>query len=396
MSSCDTKTYINIKDLPQIFNITAGDYLIVENPQGTSILDYKDFIITADQLSTVSTTLTTLSVDIATLSAEVKGVSNSTLPAVMNVRMSFSSAQPTPTTSLTGTNASVLYIHPFKGDTVTLYDTSLSAWQAYDFNTIISAPLASICNVANTCYDIYLSISNNAYKITSRPWSNSNAQSIDFNDPRETQYVDGVPLHPTDRSMRLIGSIRTVAAGQSELNFGTSSIVGGSSPKIFLYNIYNQQAATFSIIDTGTYNALSGFNIWTSTLAGQTALGNGPFEAFGGTGNRISFITREQNTITLNTATYTLSNIAWYSGYSLDNAAPTVSQLRSALPGIPIIESNRPGVVTNSMAASIQPGYHFIQLVSMTYATQGNQQFITWSGDSSRYSYGTTGVLFKY
>lgn len=41
-----TEAYINIKQLPEINQIENGSYLIVETPEGTNILDFKNFIIT--------------------------------------------------------------------------------------------------------------------------------------------------------------------------------------------------------------------------------------------------------------------------------------------------------------------------------------------------------------
>tara|TARA_R110000868_G_scaffold195933_1_gene441741 strand:- start:33 stop:536 length:504 start_codon:yes stop_codon:yes gene_type:complete len=39
--------FVNIKNLPQSNAINSGDYLIVETPNGTQILDFADFIITS-------------------------------------------------------------------------------------------------------------------------------------------------------------------------------------------------------------------------------------------------------------------------------------------------------------------------------------------------------------
>ena len=40
-----TDTFVNIKNLPEISGINAGDLLIVETPNGTSIIDFENFII---------------------------------------------------------------------------------------------------------------------------------------------------------------------------------------------------------------------------------------------------------------------------------------------------------------------------------------------------------------
>ena len=40
--ACETKTYSNILDLPQVTNIGSGDFLIVEQTEGTNIIDNTD------------------------------------------------------------------------------------------------------------------------------------------------------------------------------------------------------------------------------------------------------------------------------------------------------------------------------------------------------------------
>jgi hypothetical protein len=391
MSSCDNNVYINIRDLPQVFNVTGGDFLVVENAQGTSIIDFKDIIITADQ-TTFGAGLSALGTAVNTLSSELKIVSNAALPSIMNVRLSLDPNTPTPTVSLTGSNASTLYVHPFKGDTVTLYDTSLSAWNAYNFNSTIGTSLMSICPIANTCYDIYLSITNDAFVITSRPWSNQNPGPNDFTAATETKFIDGISLHPLYSTQRLIGSLRTTTAGISEYSFGTTASLGssGSHPKFFVWNMYNREPVPFSIIDNRGVD-----QGWTTTTLGQNASANGPFEKFGGTSdNKVSFISRESVMINLNSTHYvqgvSLAAYNYYFTYSLNLETPTVNQLLANTPGIPILEQVTNQAMTNSSSLRILPGYNFIQLISMTYTNQ-NVTFFTWGGN--RRSFGTSGVI---
>ena len=68
---------INIKDLPQLNTVQSGDFLIIEAPDGTGIIDFKDFVIDLDQtsfqdtiVSLVNTTVA-LSAGFNTLSADV-------------------------------------------------------------------------------------------------------------------------------------------------------------------------------------------------------------------------------------------------------------------------------------------------------------------------------------
>ena len=66
---------IGIKKLPQVGEVKAGDFLLVEADDGTSIIDFQDFVLGGDntthgfQISGLQTDITGLSSSIDTLSA---------------------------------------------------------------------------------------------------------------------------------------------------------------------------------------------------------------------------------------------------------------------------------------------------------------------------------------
>jgi hypothetical protein len=60
------KDDINILDLPVVENVAAGDYLVLETPDGTSIIDYENFIIGPEN-TTLSVTVSAISNDVATI-----------------------------------------------------------------------------------------------------------------------------------------------------------------------------------------------------------------------------------------------------------------------------------------------------------------------------------------
>jgi len=391
MASCDNKLYTNIKELPQVYNVASGDYLLVENPQGTNIINFKDVILPIEQ-TTFLGSLSTISTNITILSTDLKVVSNAALPGIMNVRMSLSRSSPTPATSLTGADAGTLYVHPFKGDTVTFYNPTLSAWTSYTFNTVLPVSINSICEQANTCYDIYMSINSvGAFQVTSRSWSNQNLGPNDFNLKSETSYIDGIALHPTDKSKRLIGSLRTTIAGRSEYSFGTTAVSGvaGTHPKFYVWNMYNREPISFAILDNRGVD-----RGWTTTTLGQNGASDGPFERFGGTSdNRVSFIAREPVVLNMNSIHYVQAVVApyaYYFSYSLNLETPTVSQMLDNTPGLPIFETSAGGAMSQNANFRVSSGYNYIQLVSMTYAGQ-NVHYWTWGGN--RHSYGTTGII---
>jgi hypothetical protein len=76
MACTDGKnTYLNIKELPEISDVIGGDYLIVETPNATSILDFANFTITLDN-TTFGDVVTTNTSNIAALSTSVTTLNN--------------------------------------------------------------------------------------------------------------------------------------------------------------------------------------------------------------------------------------------------------------------------------------------------------------------------------
>ena len=75
-----TDTFINITDLQSITEIADGDYLIVETPAGTRIIDFKDFIIPNTNIllsSTVSDNTTAIIANKSTFDTTVEGLNTS-------------------------------------------------------------------------------------------------------------------------------------------------------------------------------------------------------------------------------------------------------------------------------------------------------------------------------
>lgn len=80
MASTSTNSlYVNIKELPSINDINNGDFLIVETPDGTSIIDYQDFFITL-QNTTFESTIDNLQTDTQTLSSDLVDLENKLSP----------------------------------------------------------------------------------------------------------------------------------------------------------------------------------------------------------------------------------------------------------------------------------------------------------------------------
>ena len=97
-------TYINVKDLPEITEIVNGDYILVETPEGTNIINFENFILPS--ANTIITTLATQNTNaILTLSSETDAKINNIQQTVSNLS-SFLIAKATviiPTDSSVGT-----------------------------------------------------------------------------------------------------------------------------------------------------------------------------------------------------------------------------------------------------------------------------------------------------
>lgn len=75
----------NIKDLPGVDQILKGDYLVVENPNGTSKIDFKDFVVGPSNTSfytPLATDVLTLSTDLQSNDAKLNSLSSTTLNSV--------------------------------------------------------------------------------------------------------------------------------------------------------------------------------------------------------------------------------------------------------------------------------------------------------------------------
>lgn len=340
-SPCDNRLTVNIKNLPIITDINNGDFLIVEAPDGTSILDFRNFLITLDNTTFSSTflnyntriielsssfnqlsgtlnsntsSITGLELSVGNISSDLAAVSSivnsdiTALPGSANIRISLDSTTSTPTNTVSG---STLYVHSYKGNTISLYDTTLKMWVRYPYPTtgVITQTLADSSNNPlreNTNFDIFLQYVDSEYVITFDPWNTSTAGAVEGYKNRT--YIDNVCVHKDNFSKRLIGCIRTTTAGVSEQSFGGRAI-GGVGCKQLVWNAQNQLPVSCWSFESGSYNAVipSVAPYWTGWRKVNPT-------ASGGTNHRFTFLTGDLNSINL------IGQI--YSSYYSDVDAP--------------------------------------------------------------------------
>lgn len=167
---------INIKQLPQINTIQSGDYLIVESPDGTGIIDYKDVVVDLEQTSfkpTIESLVTgviALSSNFNTLSSNVyNDLSNKIVGSVaifknvspLSAVQSFEgNAVPLPVNYIEVNNISTqqnIATNTFSscGDTTVSQSASAFVFDSGTYKVRIDARVTSLCSTP-TWMQIYL------------------------------------------------------------------------------------------------------------------------------------------------------------------------------------------------------------------------------------------------
>ena len=270
-------------------------------------------------------------------------------PSLNGIRLSLSNTIPDPTTDII--NATSLYIHPFKGNTITLYNTATNKWDLFPFTSISEFPLNSLA--ANTNYDVFLFRNNNAFAVDFVSWPNSTAGVAA---PTRT-YVDGVAVRSGQLNKRLVGCLRTTAAGQSEQSFGGNA-AGGTSPKQFLWNAQNQIPVSCYSFELGQYTVNGG----AGGATGYRRVNQGGPGS--GLNNRFSFIIGDKTPVNMIGQVYAsyyanLTQIVTYTAIGINSdTSPTLGQ------GSQMVSELRGSDMTPraQLLKTFNSGYHYCQL----------------------------------
>ena len=100
----------NVRELPEVFSVAAGDLLIVETENGTNILDFENFVIGIDN-TTFGSTLSTNTTDIASLSSNFNSLSSSVDTSVTALSSSIITTNTKALITLSGWDAYGVQIH---------------------------------------------------------------------------------------------------------------------------------------------------------------------------------------------------------------------------------------------------------------------------------------------
>lgn len=365
MATCRTSAYTNILDLPVIKTITTGDFLIVESAQGTTILDFKDFIIPLENTNFSDVIAGNVS-NIASLSSELKTIGNSSLPSIASLRISLESNSPVPT--INSNNVNTLYIHKYNGDSVALYDTTLNKWVLRELPDVAGQRWSlsrSIEGAADSIHFVFLKYENNSFSVSLIPWSNDTIGEQTFS---KIEYLDGIPVYNLDRGSRLIGCIKIDTQNTSSMIINESQTTGATT-KLYVWNAQNRVPVS-----------VAGYTI-NST---QQAYSNN-YKFFGNNTSQFKFILGDYGNVDYYGnirgyygVTNTSNNVVTYA--ALNNSentlgpldTPTIGSLSNTIGNTASANLNFSTSVCYKK--SIPPGHHFIQLYSR--ASQSSNTYV--------------------
>lgn len=359
MATCSTtSTYTNILNLPQITNIEAGNFLIVQTEDTTNIIDFENFLIPLENttfggtISAHSTDILNIQASINNLSATVsRGVQYLNDPKTANIRLSLDPDEPIVTSDILGSQANKLYIHPFKGGEISLYNAISATWTLYTITNPVSASLSPLA--ANTTYDVFLGVRDNEFRVSFNRWLKQDAGDALIT----RKYINGVAVADYDDELRFIGCIRTVGAGQSEQTFGTANTAGGSHPKQFVWNAQHRVPITVYNWEPSSYT-VTGNTGWRKLNSGG---------AGGGSNNRFSFVVGDRAFVDGVGQLYASapSDTGSYVSFVIDSSVNE--------PNVPEVTiSEFAGTITTPTCAlkkSFNVGYHYCQIVEQFYSS---------------------------
>lgn len=180
---------------------------------------------------------------ITTNAAAIAGASGTVVPGTMQGRLTLSSTLPVTTSDVTG--ATTLYLLPYRGELVALYDGT-SEW-AY-FNLPAAGVSVSIPATTDTNYDVYLYDNSGTLALELVAWTNDTTRATAL----ATQ--DGVRVKSGDATRLYVGFIRTT---------GVSGECEDSRAARFVANYYNRMARALLNQFTGSHSLSSTtFRAW--------------------------------------------------------------------------------------------------------------------------------------
>ena len=195
--------------------------------------------------------------------------------SIQDFRLTLASNTPVMTSQVLA--ATTLYLTPYVGNKIALYNGS-SSWNIIT-SSQVSLSLSGF--TADTNYDIFAYNNSGTVTLEALAWSNSGAGTSTRTTALE--YQDGVLVKSGATTRRYIGTIRTTGTtGQCQFSFGGQSATA-TEAKLFVFNYYNQvDVAAFVAIGDGSNSAYTYSQGSPSVYLFRAAGGNNSY--------RVSFI----------------------------------------------------------------------------------------------------------
>lgn len=234
------------------------------------------------------------------------------------------------------TAATSIYLTPFKGNKLSLYDGT--KWIEY---TLTEKTLSLALLTASTPHDVFVYVSGGVLTLEAVAWTNDTTRATALT----TQ--DGIYVKSGTTSKRYCGTFRTTSTiGQTE----------DSMTKRFLWNYYNQVERKLLVTD--------GTNSWSYGTATWRSLNNS-------TANRVEFVTGVLvKPVNFHHILYAATQTV-YAGIALDATNTTNASIKAST-GITTAGNN----AISFYSAYPAVGYHYLQLTE-----KGNGTSATIFGD---------------
>ena len=152
MACTDGKNaYLNIKELPEITDIISGDFLIVETPTATSILDYDNFIITLDN-TTFGDTIVSNTTNIAAVSSSVASLNTTLTSQISSLSSNLTSQISSLSSSTARSNTFVTFsISNYTANPTILQQSNVSSVTLEPSTSAVTINFATNFSNANYC-----------------------------------------------------------------------------------------------------------------------------------------------------------------------------------------------------------------------------------------------------
>ncbi len=243
-------------------------------------------------------------------------------PGVFQGRLTLTSGTAITTTDVTA--ATNVYVTPFRGNRISLYNTSSLQWAEYSFSEIT---LSLSGKTADTNYDVFVYVSGGVVTAELVAWTNATTRATALT----TQ--DGVLVKNGATDRMYVGTIRTtVTTGQCE----------DSKTKRYVWNYFNRVRKNFYFIEAT--------NSWTYATNTWRSLNNT-------TANRVEFVigvAEELVNMSLRISASASGSVNGVVGWGLDSTSSP-----SGL--FPSMTTTTLSVLSAEYKEVVAVGYHYLQ-----------------------------------